>query len=194
MVMKRDNSSVNGWQLVADFQTAFISIVTSEIVQNEANNSEEDMLQQLSRLSGGGYLNPGNIDPERQYNMSRASLDAHIKKIQAQQVEVLKAEQVRNLIEDDEALYIGRKVQVDVLLGSKSPIDGLWFSTQTGYRSNTLNKKRIKGTVQELLLDKNVLIVKPHLVPKLLNSELESYIVYIIDPDTAEPMVNLTFA
>lgn len=190
--MAKNNPRLSGQQLVADFQTAYIAIATSQIAQSEATKSEDNLLQQLSYWSRGGFLNPGTIETGQQPDVSRASLDAHIKKLQASQVDQMKIAQIQTLIDNDNPLYKGKKVRVDVLPGSEAPIDVLWFNPQTGYRSNTVKKQRITGAIQEIMFEKGILLLKPARLQRTLNKDLAAYVVYVINPDTAEPMVNIT--
>lgn len=190
--MAKNDPKLSGQQLVADFQTAYIAIATSEVAHSEAAKSEDNLLQQLAYWSRGGYLNPGSIEAGQQPDVSRASLDAHIKKLQATQVDEMKVAHIETLVQNDGPLYRGKKVQIDVIAASESPIDILWFSAQTGYRSNASKKQRVSGTIQEIIMDKGILLVKPARLQRALNKELMAYVVYVINPNTAEPMVSIS--
>lgn len=178
---------------MADYQNAFVSAATAEYAKQSAAQSENNLLNQLSYWSGGSYLNPSNIDSNIQQDVSRASLDAHVKKVQAQQLESLSLVQLDALIREDNASYKGKKVTIEVLEANATPFDAVWFNPHTGYRSNTIRKKRVTGIIQEVALDKNVLVLKPKLLPRLINQEFQAYFVYIISPETAQPMVKVQF-
>lgn len=184
--------NISGNFLVSDFQTAFVSIATVEAVKYEAQRSETSLMNQLNTLVGNSYLNPGNINSDLQSDLTRSSINAHMKKAQAQQLDIIGAAQLQNLIVQDQADYTGRKIQVDVIHTDLKPIDSVWFNPQSGYRANTTKKKRIIGVIEEVLLDENMVIIKPGIGSRLLNREFKNYIVYVINPTTLEPMVKIT--
>ena len=192
--MKVNNTNLPGQELVADFQAAFIAMATSEMANYEAQKSENDLLQQLSYWSRGGYLNPRAIQSEQQDSVSRASLDAHIKKLQASQVEQMKKEHLHSLVKASKATYIGKRVRIEVLRANQDPIDVLWANPQTGYRANALNKTHLSGKIMEVRLESNLLMIYPSRISRVVNKELQAYIIYVIDPQTAEPMVSVSFA
>lgn len=182
---------VSGQTLVADYQTAFVSAATVEAAKYEASRSENELVQQLEHISAGTYLNPGALAATDQDTLTRASLDAHIKKVQTQQLDTMNAQQLQALVAQDKDLYAGRKVTVTVRTSTEPPIDMVWFDQQNGYRTSVCKKKSVHGTIEEVLLDRNLLVVKPGWGLKLLNSRLQSYLVYVIDPESLQPMVEL---
>lgn len=190
----KDNKkqNISGQLLLADYQTAFVSMATVETAKFEAERSENTLLAQLSTIGSGQYLNPGSISSDLQTNVTRASLDAHIKKVQAEQLKSIGTLELLRLTEQDQADYKKRKVRINILPGQDSPLDSVWFNNQTGYRTSTLKRKAVVGTIEEVALDKNVLVLKPNLTMRLINPELKSYLVYIIDPATLKPMVDIT--
>lgn len=185
---------MTGVQLVADFQTAFVAVSTSQMAQFEAERTEQDLLQQLTYWSHGGYLSPGTIDNTQQQDISRASLDAHVKKVQSEQVGQMSQQQVAFLSESAKEACIGRKVTVGVLQGRFNPVDVVWFNPQTGYRSNEARKQTVSGVIKDVVLEKNMLLLEPPRLQRMLNRELTAYIVYVIDPETAQPAVTLTLS
>jgi len=190
--MKSSSSSHDGENLIADFQSAFIAIATSEAAKREAKISEDQLVSQLSGWSNEGFLNTGGIEKTLEENVGRSSLDAHVKKVQAGQIESLTSEQLTTLTKENRDKFIGCKVEINSLNTKESPFDVLWFDPHTGYRSNVYNKKKIVGRIKEILPGKNMIIIEPGKLSKLVNKDLEGYVVYVIDPATAEPMISLT--
>lgn len=191
--MTRPKQPLSGQALVADYQTVFVSTATIEAAHYEASRSENELVQQLEDISAGTYLNPGSIEPGTQDAMTRLSLDAHIKKVQARQLSDMNAQQLAALIEESRSRYIGRKVKVSVLPTADKPIDVVWFDERSGYRTSTSRKTAVTGVIEDVLLDRNVLILRPTWGMRLLNSHLRNYLVYIINPADFSPMVSLTF-
>jgi hypothetical protein len=190
--MRRHSTSpYSGKQLVADFQTAFVSIATTEAAQYEAERSENDLMDYFASLQNGTYLNPSVITNSSGFGVAKASVDAHIKKVQAQQLMSMNAQQLQSLIEQDKSNYRGRKVRVTVTSSVYTPITSVWFDARNGYRHNQTKKQVVAGTIREVLLDKNMLVLQPTRGSRLLNSGLQNYAIYIIDPETFAPMVEI---
>ena len=182
---------VSGELLVANFQTVLTSQAITEAAKYEAARSESALMNELDSLGRAGYLNPGTITPGQQPDLSRESLDAHIKKIQAQQLESLSVQQLGELIAQTRARYLGHKVAVLPLNYKDAPVESVWFDPATGYRGGQVKRKKIAGTIEDLLLDQNLLVIKPTRGMQLLNPQLQNYVVYVIDPSTFQPLVNL---
>lgn len=183
---------VSGQLLVADYQTAFLALVTAIAAKSEAERSENDLVSQLRYMSGGAYLSPGHMNPELQTDVTRGSLDAHIKKVQAEQLDMASTQQVEALSEQDKHTYVKRRVRITVLSPKETPIDSVWFSPRTGYRHSTTKRTAVSGTIEEVRLDENVLLVQPSFVTRLMYRELKYYAVYVINPETLEPMVSIS--
>ena len=182
----------SGQQLIADFQNAFVSSATIEAAKYEAARSEDELVSQLSAVAGGTYLQPGAMDDNARNQMTHSSLDAHIKKVQAHQLESMNAAQLSQLHFEDNRIYPNRKVQITILPGFQNVIESVWFNKYKGYRSGIVKKGHITGVIDQILLDKNTLVLRPTKSAQLFNSELQNYLVYVIDPQTLMPMVELT--
>lgn len=183
-----------GQQLVADYQTVMVSSSAIDAAAYEAERSENELMQYLASTSSGNYLQPGDLGNPDESSIGRASLDAHVKRVQAQQLQALNHEQIRQLSALDKQDFIGRQVIIEQLDPSRKCIELLWFDTQNGYRSNPTNKRRIYGIIEDVLLDKNILLIKPRLRNRLLTSNLQGYVVYVIDPVSAQPLVSCSAA
>lgn len=189
---KTDTPAISGQVLVADFQSAYVGLATAELAKSEAHRSEEAIVSELQSLSSQSYLNPNGISPVRQNDIGRASVNAHVMKVQAEQLQQMSYQQLAVLQDELSNNYIGKKVLVTPFESSESPFDTVWLNKETGYRTNQNTKKQIKGTIAEIWLDKNLLVIKPPLLPRMINSELNAYFVYVIDPVTAQPAVEVT--
>lgn len=192
MKMSRKNDrQITGDLLIADFQSAIAAIATAEYAINEATNSENSVVAELHSLSGQTYLNPGSITPLRQNDIGRASLNAHVMKVQAAQLQQLSQEQLQTLQSQISTDYVGRKLRITALSTAENPFDAVWFNDQSGYRSNAINKKVIVGTINEISLAKNLLILKPNFLPRLINRDFTAYFVYVLNPIDLQPAVKI---
>ncbi len=190
--MKNHNdASVNGAQLVADFQSAMINLISTEVSAQEAKHSEEVAMGQLNYFGGEGILNPRLIPSESNDGITRASIDAHIKKVQAEQIEHLSRIQLIEMKENNQKLYVGKRIEVKVIEPSKKPIESLWFDKYKGYSNGVLKTKIISGEIKEVWLEKNALLLIPNLISRTINPGRKFYVVYIINPTTIQPMVEI---
>jgi hypothetical protein len=183
---------ISGQQLVHDFQSVYIAVATAAAAHHEAEHSEHAVVEYLARATSGTFLNPSVIAQESQPSLTKASLDAHVKKVQAEQIQAFSDAQIQQQNAKVQILYRGRKVQINVLTNGSSPIESIWLDKRTGYRQGVVQRARLTGVIQEIHLDKNLLVVLPTRLPRLVNPNLKQYLVYIIDPLTLTPMVELT--
>lgn len=166
--------------------------MTVQAAHYEAERSEQELLNHLQSVGAGGYLQASALASDDQAVVSHASLDAHVKKVQADQIDSMNSYQLQELQQQTQTEYAGKKVQVSVRDSSKQPVETVWFDQRNGYRSNVTKKRSFTGTITEVLLEKNALVLRPAITSRLMNGSLRSYIVYIIDPETSTPMVELT--
>lgn len=184
-------TGLSGAQLVADFQSALVTIATENSATFEAVRSEKQLVQDLERISKGDYLNPVALQSDPKAYFAHASLDAHIKKVQSAQVVKASQEQLSFLEHEVSQNYKGLRVRVRVLSDASHPIECVWFDERSGFRTSVYGKRVIEGTVDNTLIDKNVIILRPGFGRRLLNSNLKSYLIYVIDPSTLQPSVSI---
>ena len=187
----KTNQNISGQQLVADFQTVGISRTTAIVAKEAAKQSEEVVMNQLSSVSGGNYLNPENINEAQGDYVVRASIDAHIKKVQAEQLDSLTSAQLNDIMTKDTASYKGKKVRVISITKDYKPFDGYWFDPKNGPRSNELKKQVVEGKIAEINFEKNLIVLEPTRLSRLISSSLKSYAVYVINPQTLMPAVEI---
>src|SRR5690349_18129129 len=107
----KKNQNISGQVLVSDYQDAFLSATTIEVAKIEAERSESSLLDRLGGLGAGRYLNPGAINIELQTDVTRASLDAHIKKVQAAQLDSIGTQELIRMSAEDQLNYAKRRVR-----------------------------------------------------------------------------------
>jgi predicted transcriptional regulator len=186
---------ISGQNLLADFQTAFIAVATADAAKFEAERSEQEVISHLSLGNEGSYLDPKLLSDANQFDYKRASLDAHIKKVQAEQVGRLSQQQIAELIEGTRKRYRKKRARITIENLAQHPVEAVWFDQKYGQRNNVVKgKKTVVGTIETVLLDKNALILRPGLMSRLLMPSLKYYVVYVIDPDTLQPMISCDLA
>lgn len=191
---KSDKVILNGQLLVADFQSAFANLVTMETAKYAAEQSEQATMQtlQTAGANNGIYVTPHDIPANAQEVLVRSSLDAHIKKVQAQQIASYTAAQISQLEIDDIAKYQGKKVQITVRDLEIGAVESYWYDQKTGQESRGVIKaKTIKGTIEELSFKKNLLVIKPLLASRILLSARKYFLVSVINPETLAPLISI---
>lgn len=190
---KQAQQLLDGAALTGLFEAAMINLAGTEISAAEARESEQLATNALGYFAQDGVLNPALIPTDANAEIARASVDAHIKKLQAEQYEALGQSQLADMQEQVKA-YVGKKLQITVLDRAKKPISSLWFNAQKGYSANEVDTAGIRGTIEEVWLEKNALLLKPRLSSRIFEPNRKNYIVYVIDPYTMKPMVDIRLA
>lgn len=182
--------ALSGTELVAEFQAVMINEVGVSVSAAEAAQSEKLATDALRYFSQVDILNPTLIPSDSNNQIARASVDAHIKKIQAAQYESLGKEQLAQM-QSNATRYIHKPVTIRVLERSKKPIESVWFSKQKGYYTGVVNTNSLKGVIEEIWFDKNAILLKPRTVSRMFEPARKNYIVYVIDPATLQPMIEI---
>lgn len=184
-----DNPNLTGDLLLANFQSALTSLATIQYAKSEAAYSENALLEKL-RAMGGNYLNPVGLAPQAQQDVTRHSLDAHIKKVQASQLEALSAAELQAMMHNVRQQYAGRKLQVNLLAKTNGAVESVWFDKRSGYRIGVVRRLSLTGTIEDVLLDQNCLVLKPLWHSRLFNNALQRYLVQPINPADLSPLVS----
>lgn len=198
-IKKSENMSgglvTSGDALVADFQSAIANLVTMETAQYAAELSERAAIQTIQtadRGSNGLYVTPRDIPDAAQQLLLHSSVDAHIKKVQAQQIASYTAGQIAELEATDIKTYLGKKIQVDVIDQEIGAVESYWHDDKTGKESRGVIKaKTVKGIIEELSFSKNLLVIKPLLASRLILSARKFFLVSVINPTTLSPLVSI---
>lgn len=180
-----------GAQLVSYFQSVFFNLANMEVSRQEANASEQRAVSELQYFGGANVLNPKNIPVDSSAEIAKSSIDAHIKKVQAEQIEHLSKVQLESANDEASTQYVGRKVSVKIHNKESGIVESVWFNPNKGYTTCEVKTNAIKGRIKEILLDKNALVVEPSLTSRLIDPGRKFYVVYIINPHTFEPCVDI---
>lgn len=183
-----------GQQIIDDFKSAIIIRSTAEYAKEEAIRSESETIKGLDAISRGTYLNPSVVPEDIQEQITRASVDAHIKKVQANQINQNSKGQLMEMQINAEKNFKSKNVKITVLQREEKPIESIWLDPRSNqYYPGVLNTKGISGKIQEILLDRNSVMIKPNFLSRVSASNRKFFLVYIINPKTLEPMVKFDF-
>lgn len=185
----------NGDQLISDYLSALVNRSTTYSANNLAKQSEqlaEEYIASTPVISNPLFVTPQDIPENMQSTIAKASLDAHMKKIQAQQIAAKSAQQIQQMELNDKHNYVGKKVEVTILDMDKKPLESYWQNAKTGkITNNTVTKKKVKGIIEDIVFNKNLLVLKPTKLSQLFNPERKFFAIYVINPDTLNPMISL---
>lgn len=184
---------VSGDALVADFVTAMTNLTTAEVAKYTAEQSEHDTISTIRDASQGTYVDPVNFSAGSQESLVQSSLNAHIQKVQADQLSSFTHAQIVQMEAEIKHKYSGKKLLVTVLDPIGQPIESQWHNSRTGqYGSGQMTAAKIKGIVEDVSLTKNVLLLRPTFAARVILPSRKYYAVYIVNPNTLTPMVRLT--
>lgn len=195
--MANDESSkdlvVTGDTLVAEFLAALTNLTAVETAKFAANQSEQDAIMNIASATTGLYVNPEDIPAGAQENMVKASVDAHIKKVQAAQLASFSTSQLGQMELDAKDRYVGKKVVVEILQPEVQPIESYWFNNKTGeYTVGNIKSSSIKGIIEDLSLAQNTLLLRPTMGSRLLLPARKQYAVFVVNPMDLTPAVRIT--
>ncbi len=192
---KSNSTTLSGKLLLSDFQSAIANLVTMETAKYAAEQSEQATMQTLEFVSAQNnslYLTPRDIPRLSQEALVKSSLDAHIKKIQAQQITTYTLAQITQMETDDKQKYIGKKLRINILDQEIGAVQSYWYDDRTGQSSQgEVKASVIKGTLQDMSFNKNLLIIKPLLSSRLLLSARKYFLVSVINPQTLAPIIDI---
>lgn len=184
-----------GAGLIGAFQTALMNRAISQQAVAEAERSERATLAALNTYQAarnGIFIAAGDIPVASLDDLSRRSLDAHLKKAQTGQITAYTAEQLAQLQAEADRQYVGRAVRVRILIAAVRPVEAVWFDSHTNQsRTSPAAPRQLKGSISEIHLDRNLLVIRPTRTSRLLVRGREYFLVYPIDPDTIAPAVSL---
>ncbi len=180
--------------LLGDFQLAWSIIETVETSKIIANQTESETLRKLASFNqaNGIYVTPTDIASNSHDQLTHASLDAHLQKVQSQQIEQYGYQQLIGLQSTVDKLYLRRKVRLRVIDSKHHPIHSCRQDKTNGQYYYADNRSRsVTGKIKLINLTDNYLIIQPSLGRRLANKTIEYYLVEIINPLTNLPLIHL---
>ena len=182
---------ITGKMLVDDFQSAMTNLTTAATANFSAEQSELATLQTIE-AANPQYVTTRDIAPNVQQDLVRSSLNAHMQKVQAEQITTLTGQQLAQMEAEDRQKFIGKKLKITVLDKAFKPIESYWWNKNTGqYSQGTFKSSTLKGKIEDISFRKNLLIIKPTLKSRIIIPDRKFLFVYVINPQTLEPAVEL---
>lgn len=185
---------ISGDLLVSSFQTAINNLSTAETAKYVAQQTESRTMQAIlsSGASNAIYTTPNDLDEKAKEELLHESLNAHLQKAQSEQISAYANSQVIQLEAEAKKNYIGKKVRIVVKDQKFKPLESIWQDLRTGeVRNGEVNYKAIKGHIEDLSFERNVLVIQPDWISKLLYKDRKYFLAYVINPDTLKPAIGV---
>jgi hypothetical protein len=192
--MVRANVAISGLLLVNDFQNTQILIGTIEGADYRARMSEEEILSRFSsyKQAEAVLVNPNDLPLKDDAELVRESLNAHIQKVQSEQIKNYGVHTIQDLEHKVDELYLNKKIKILVLDKKLGPIHNSWVDNRTGEpHLGDTRAVTVSGRIAAINLADNYIVIKPTMLRKFLNNSLIEYLVEIINLDSLQPMVSI---
>lgn len=191
---KSPTEAISGDLLIADFQTAINNLSTAETAKFVAAQTENRTMEAI--LSAGAanaiYTTPDDLGDSAKEQLLHESLNAHLQKAQSEQIQAYANSQVMQLEAAAKEEYIGKKVRIIVKDPKFKPLESIWQDVQTGeVRNGEVTYKTIKGKLQDLSFERNVLVIEPDWISKMLYKDRKYFLAYVINPENLKPAIGV---
>ncbi len=191
--MKEDISKQpKGSDLIQKYINALTTLITTERAKIAAEQTENRFLGQMESLGArnGVYLTPDEIPAEQGEHLLKESFNAHLTKVQSEQIISKSESEVARLQEQARKEYIDKRVTIEVLENGSKPLDAVYLDKRSGqYRISEYTAKKFKGTIQDISFENNLLVIKPSLAARTLTPNRVFIQVYVLDLETMTPNV-----
>lgn len=191
---KKTAELISGPLLISQFETAINNIATAETAKYVAEKTEQETMDAInsSVAHNSVYVTPEDLSPEAQAQLLRSSVNAHLQKAQSLQINNFANQQVAEMQIQTNQLYKGKKVKAINIAGKSTPFESVWQDSRTGeVNQGQIKSKTVSGIIEEINFEKNALILTPSMKDKLLVPDRKFIIVYVLDPDSLKPAVDL---
>lgn len=179
-------------QLITEFTFAAQELSAMYTARHSAVESEAQAQQLLARLSAqnGLYITPHDMPEQTQTEFAARSADAQLKKLQSSQISYATQQQLQQQEQLLLKTYKSRKITFLAIDKSYKPFEAVWQNKHTGkIETVALSASTISGTISDISLEQNVVVIKPGFWQQRLNPDRKFFLAYIINPTTLQPAV-----
>jgi hypothetical protein len=182
-------------ELVQCYINALINLVAMERAKFAANQSEETVMSNLNSLgaSNGIYITPADIPQNIADRVVGASVNAHLTKLQSEQIAKATKSEVAYSETETKNKYINKKVTITRLIKNNDSIEAVLVDKLGNYRVSNYTGNKITGTITDISFEKNVIVIKPTKLSRLITPNRIQFHAYVINLDTMQPNINITF-
>lgn len=181
-------------RLIENFVRAITNFTTLETAKHSAKQAEIANSRSMAsiRAQNNLYVTPEDMTSDQREQLAYSSFDAHLQMLQSTQLASKISQDMAQLDAATNSLYLGQKATFQIIDPAFDPIESYWFDPATGqYSQGSITAKQVKGTIHEISLYKNLIILRPSLYSRLVFPKRKFYFVYVINPKTLMPAVRL---
>jgi hypothetical protein len=160
------------------------SLTLVQNAESVANSQEKSIIEQLNSAGtkNGVFVTKNDIPESSEDQLIQASMNAHMSKVQSTQLSEKTIAKVTELEAWARSVFIGTKVTIKKLNSKSDCIDAVIFNKQTGeYRTSVYNKSTVKGYINDIQLNKNLLVISPTMTAKFINPNRHLFYVYVVN-------------
>ena len=183
-------------ELVNDFITVQRILGTIEYAQEEAKQTENEMLKKISsyKTDDEVIVNPAHLPVSENDNILRNSFDSQLKKVQSAQLKEHGLSTIRDLQAKNNAKYLNKKVTIKLTDSKYKPFHNHWFNQNTGEDKLSPNKsKSISGKISQINFTENYIVIKPGRFKSLISKALVEQVVEVMSFSDNRSMINILF-
>ncbi len=191
--MSKSSPQTDSEALVAEFQAAITNLATMYTAQHAAAQSETDTIQTLESMGigNGVYVTPNDIPDHVKDQLTQSSLDAHLKKVQSEQITTTALQQVSEREAIAKRAYLGKKITFHLEDASFQPFESVWTDKKTGqFKTSVINNRRVSGTIDDLSFEHNLIVLKPLWFSRLFTPGRKYFLVHVINTTTILPAIS----
>lgn len=182
--------------LLQSYINALANLISMERAKIAAKQSEEVVMQNLSGLgtSNGVFVTGNDIPPELGEKVVKDSVSAHLTKIQSEQITQATLSEVAYSEAQLKKQYLGKKVIINIVDPKLDVVDAVYLDKNSpNYRISKYNAKSIKGTIEDISFEHNLLVIKPSYSARLLVPNRVLIHVYVINIESMTPNITIKF-
>ncbi len=185
-----------GSELIQRYISALTNLITMEKAKSIAEQKESQFLEQINSLGArnGVYLTSEEIPSNQGETLLKESFNAHLTKVQSEQIINKTEMEVQHLLQTTKQEYVGKKISIEVVNHISNPIDAVYLDKKMNqYRVSEYKVKKLKGTIQDISFDNNLLVIAPTYSAKLLTPNRTLIYVYVVDIQTMNANITIKF-
>ncbi len=180
--------------LIEEFRSEVTNLVTMYSAEATAGMSESNTLRTLEELHAGNglYLTPEDIPEEMRERLTRDSLDAHLQRVQSEQIAAAAQQAVYGREDELKKKYIGRKHVFLLEDASFQPFESVWLVQNSNELSASVIKaRRVSGIIEDLSFEKNLVVLRPTYFSRLFTPRRKYFLVHVINTSTLTAAVSM---
>lgn len=179
-------------ELIQAFVDALNNLSTSITAKTYAKQLENQLLANIKSMSNNhAVLATNDIPVTAADQLIKESLNAHISTAQSEQIELAVLENIQNTESQMRDKYLNKKISLQTIESEFNPFLAAYFDSQTGVRVSEYKAKKVKGKIQDLSIEKNLIIIKPTYFASKITPNRIAYYVNVVNPNTLVPAVEV---